>query len=445
MPGEALGGLRDLQSSFHAISEAVSPSVVRIDVSEQIAQGDSRERQPFFDFFFGNPDDNEPRAPGFERGSVGSGVIVSSDRRRFYILTNDHVVGAADRIAVILEDGTELEAELVGRDPRKDLAMVVVRTNLDLPVARLGDSDTLRVGDWVVAIGSPFGYQNTVTVGIVSALGRRGGPADNISDFIQTDASINQGNSGGALLNLDGEVVGINTWITSDTGGSIGLGFAIPINNARRSIEEFLRDGEVEYGWLGVSIQSVDIAQVEELGLPSRFGALVDGVFADSPASRNGLVAGDFIYRIDGKSIRNSDDLVLVVGELAVGTKTTLEIVRNRESLSLTLSLDERKSNATISQSYRQLWPGFSVYPLSREMMEEASIDVRSGVVVAVVDPGTAAHISGLRTFDVITRINDNSVTDLASFYTIVANSDQREWQLSGIRDGEKFQVTVVR
>ncbi|MEE8441508.1 MAG: trypsin-like peptidase domain-containing protein, partial [Spirochaetia bacterium] len=290
---DAIAGLRELQSSFHAISESVSPSVVRIDVRERVTGNGPREGLPFFDFFFGSPDDGEPQDRGFERGGIGSGVIVSSDRRRYYVLTNDHVVREADIITVVLNDGTELEGELVGRDSRKDLAMVSFRSDRDLPIARLGDSDSLRVGDWVVAIGSPFGYQNTITVGIVSALGRRGGPVGNVSDFIQTDASINQGNSGGALVNLDGEVIGINTWITSDSGGSIGLGFAVPINNVVRSISEFLDDGKVEYGWLGVSIQTVDTEQVESLRLRGRSGALINSVFDGSPADKNGLLAGD--------------------------------------------------------------------------------------------------------------------------------------------------------
>jgi len=442
---DATVGLRQLQDTFHSISETVSPSVVRIDVRETVNENGPRGGLPFFDFFFGRPDDTEPEDRGFERGGVGSGVIVESDRRRYYILTNDHVVGAADFITVILNDGTELDGELVGRDPRKDLAMISVESSTPLAVARLGDSDSLRVGDWVVAIGSPFGYQNTVTVGIVSALGRQGGPEENISDFIQTDASINQGNSGGALLNLDGDVIGINTWITSDSGGSIGLGFAIPINNALRSISEFLERGEVQYGWLGVSIESVDGTQVDSLSLPSRSGALVNSVFSDSPASGVGLRAGDFITAVDGRSIRNSDDLVLAVGELPVGETVSLELIRNSQPTSAEVTLDVRSSNASISQSFRQLWPGYSVYPVTDEIADQVGLRVNRGVVVTVVDQGTAADIGGLQQFDVITNINGAAVTDVNAFYTIVANPDLKEWQIAGVRDGDEFEITVVR
>ncbi len=441
----AIAGLRDLQSSFHAISESVSPSIVRIDVRERVTQNGPQEGLPFFDFFFGRPDDSEPEDRGFERGGVGSGVIVNSDGRQYYVLTNDHVVGAADEITVVLNDGTEIDGELVGRDSRKDLAMVSFQSGRDLPVARLGDSDSLRVGDWVVAIGSPFGYQNTITAGIVSALGRRGGPEGNISDFIQTDASINQGNSGGALVNLDGEVIGINTWITSDSGGSIGLGFAVPINNVIRSISEFLADGEVEYGWLGVSIQTIDAEQVTSLQLPDRSGALVNSVFGESPADEIGLLAGDFISRIGNAMIRDSDDLVLIIGELPVGESVEFAVVRQGEELTVSVTLAARETDATINQLYRRLWPGMSVYPLSPDIVEEIGLGITNGVIVSLVDQGTAADIGGLRSFDIVTSINGTAVRDLLSFYSIIADPELKEWHFAGIRDGEEFEVTVVR
>jgi serine protease Do len=444
-PSEAIAGLRDLQTSFNYIGDTVSPSVVRIDVRERVTQNGPQEGLPFFDYFFGRPDDEEPRDRGFELGGVGSGVIVSSDRRRYYVLTNDHVVGAADTITVVLNDGTEFDAELVGRDSRKDLAMVSIQSDRDLPVARLGDSDSLRVGDWVVAIGSPFGYRNTITVGIVSAMGRRGGPDGNISDFIQTDASINQGNSGGALVNLDGEVVGINTWITSDSGGSIGLGFAIPINNVVRSIAAFLGDGEVEYGWLGVSIQTVDAEQVANLKIPGRSGALVDSVFGNSPADRSGILPGDFIYQIGEMPVSDSDELVLLIGELPIGEPVDFLLIRNGEAVSIPVALAARETDAAIGQLSRLRWPGFSVYPLTREIAEETGLEVNGGVIITTVDQGSPAGIGGLRAFDIVTSINGTAVDDLLSFYRIIADPDLKEWRFAGVRDGEELEVTVVR
>jgi Do/DeqQ family serine protease len=444
-PAEAMASLRDLQTSFNFIGDTVASSVVRIDVRERVTQNGPQLGLPFFDYFFGQPDDEEPQDEGFERGGVGSGVIVSSDRGRYYVLTNEHVVGEADVITVILNDGTELEAELIGRDPRKDLAMVSIPNERELPVARLGDSDSLRVGDWVVAIGSPFGYQNTITAGIVSAVDRRGGPDGNISDFIQTDASINQGNSGGALVNLDGEVVGINTWITSDSGGSIGLGFAIPINNVRRSITEFLADGEVEYGWLGVSIQTVGNDQVENLNLPGRFGALVDSVFANSPADEAGLLPGDFVYEIDGQPITDSDDLILLIGDLPIGVAVEFSLMRLGELLSVPIALAARESDAAIVRQSRLRWPGFSVYPLTDEIAESAGLDTSGGVIISVVDDDSPASMGGLMKLDVVTSINGMAVDDLLSFYRIIADPDLKEWHFSALRDGNEIEVTVVR
>jgi Do/DeqQ family serine protease len=439
------GNLMDLQTSFRTISQTVSPSVVRIDVRERITQGGAPDGMPFFDFFFGRPDDEEPDGGEFERGGIGSGVVVTKTGNEYYVLTNDHVVGEADTITVVLDDGTEFTAELVGRDARKDLAMVSFRSQLEIPVARLGNSDSLQVGDWVMAIGSPFGYQNTVTVGIVSALERRGGPDGNISDFIQTDASINQGNSGGALVNLDGEVVGINTWITSDSGGSIGLGFAIPINNAVRSINEFLEDGEVEYGWLGVTIGDVEREQIEPFGLPNARGALVNSVFTGSPADDGGLLPGDVIVELNGRPVRDASELILLVGELPVGEKVPFVLYRQGEEISLTVEIGERATEASLRQLNRQRWPGLSVFPLTEEITDELGLGRERGVIVSSVDQGSPADIGGVRSFDVITAVNGTDIDDLLSFYEIVANPETKDWQLTLIREGEELQLTVVR
>lgn len=441
----SMSELRGLQASFRLISETVSPSVVRIDVRERVTSNGPSEGLPFFDFFFGSPDDTEPQNRGFERGGVGSGVIVRGEGKRYYVLTNDHVVGEADEIRVTLNDGTEFLGSLVGRDKRKDVALISVDSAEQLNVATLGNSDDLRVGDWVMAIGSPFGYQNTVTAGIVSALGRRGGPAGNISDFIQTDAAINQGNSGGALVNLNGEVIGINTWITSDSGGSIGLGFAIPINNLVRSMNAILAGGDVQYGWLGVSIDSVDAEQMTELRLPDRSGALVHSVFGGSPAAEYGIVPGDVIVAIDDRPIHDSDELVLVVGDLPVGDTFGFAVYRAGQELIVPVTLAVRQTDASINQAYRQLWPGFSVYPLSDTIIEETGLDVSEGVVVSMVDPGTAADIGGLRAYDVITSINSVPVEDLLSFYGMISDPDLKTWDIAGLREGEPFELTVVR
>ncbi|MFW5742791.1 MAG: Do family serine endopeptidase [Spirochaetota bacterium] len=433
-------GLRSLQSSFRAIAESARPSVVRLDVSARVT---APGMMPFDRF--GVPDEGEPEQREFESEGLGSGVIISRDGRRYYVLTNDHVVGEADNITVVLDDGGVLEARLEGRDPRKDLAMVSFSSAREIPVARLGDSESLRVGDWVVAIGSPFGYQNTVTAGIVSALGRSGAMIGNISDFIQTDAAINRGNSGGALVNLDGDVVGINTWITSETGTSSGLGFAIPINNALRTVETLLSGEDIEYGWLGVSIQSIDQIQQRALELPDRRGALVNSVFGGSPADENDILPGDFLVAIDGRRVADSDKLVLRVGELQVGSRPVFTLYRLGEEIDVQVRIEERESDATIRQQNRQLWPGMSVYPVTDDIAEDLGMSGRDGVVVSGVDQGSPADIGGMMTYDVIREINGEPVEGALDFYAIVADEEPRDWEIMVVRDGEETQLTVVR
>jgi Do/DeqQ family serine protease len=433
-------GLRTLQDSFHAIADSALPSVVRLDVSARVS---ASGLLPFDQF--GLPDEEEPEQRDFESEGLGSGVVISRDGRRHYVLTNDHVVGEADDITVVLTDRTEFDATLVGRDPRKDLAMVSFTSDREIPVARLGDSDTLRVGDWVVAIGSPFGYQNTVTAGIVSALGRSGALIGNISDFIQTDAAINRGNSGGALVNLDGEVIGINTWITSETGVSAGLGFAIPINNVLRTVETFLSGEEIEYGWLGVSIQSIDQVQQDALDLPTRRGALVNSVFGGSPADEHDLLPGDFLVAIDGTRVADSDELVLMVGELPVGSTPVFTLHRQGEELDVQVRIDARESDATIRQQNRRLWPGMAVYPVTDELTEQLGLTSRTGVVVANVDQGTPADIGGVMTYDVIRSVEGEQIGSLPDFYAAISDEDKDEWLLTVIREGEETQLTVVR
>lgn len=436
--------LYNLQTSFRSIAGTVLPSVVRVDVQERVT---GENQLPFFgfDFFFGNPDEEDNR--DFEQQGTGSGVVVRRDGDRYYVVTNNHVVAAAESITVILDDGTNYEAVLEGADGRRDLAVVSFTAERDIPVAVFGDSDSLRVGDWVVAIGSPFGFQNTVTAGIVSALGRQGGPQGNISDFIQTDAAINQGNSGGALVNLEGELVGINTWITSATGGSIGLGFAIPINNATRVIDDFVQYGEVQDGWLGVSVNSVTDEVASALQLQTTRGAMVHGVFIGSPAHEAGLLPGDFITAIADRPIRNSDDLVLVVGDQRVGTDVEFAILRNGQQRSLTVRIGLREAEETVRQLYRRLWPGMAVYPITPEVRAEITIDTEDGVI-AEVDAGmrgTPAELAGLRTYDIITTVNGEPVTDLHAFYEAINTGGTATFEIELIRDGQPLIVSLAR
>jgi len=296
----------------------------------------------FFRHFFGQIPEQE-----MKQRSLGSGVVVSRDG---YILTNNHVVADADEILVTLSDKKKYEAQIIGRDPKTDLALIKIKTENTIPAARLGDSDKLKVGDWVVAIGNPFGLGSTVTAGIVSAKGRviGAGPYDN---FIQTDASINPGNSGGPLFNLNGEVIGINTAIVSQSGGNVGIGFAIPINMAKSVMPQLKERGKVIRGWLGVSIQLVTQEIKEKFGLKTEEGALIGEVTKGSPADKGGLKRGDVIINFDGKKIKTMNTLPSMVAETPVGKEIEILIIRKGKEKRLTITIGELQEDTRVAAS----------------------------------------------------------------------------------------------
>jgi serine protease Do len=431
--------------SFRNVAEEVLPTVVEINTVEVVRQNIPRFRSPF-DFFFGPGPQMEERE--FERPGLGSGVILRHQGSSVYVLTNNHVVGDASEISVRLYDDREFEAELVGKDARTDLAMVRFSTREDVPVATLGDSDELHVGDWVLAVGNPFGFESTVTAGIVSAVGRRpqpGSPIAGFTDYIQTDASINPGNSGGALVNLSGEVVGINTWIASRSGGSVGLGFAIPSNTARRAIEDFITEGRIVYGWLGVSIEDADQARLpgvaEDLGIRGKEGALVVNVHSSSPAARGGIRPGDFIVSVDGDAVADARELMRLVGNLEPGKRTRFRVVRRGTERVFTVRLEERGNEEEIAGA-ESLWPGMVVIPLSPDIRERASIPSRiDGIVVASVLADSPADKAGLARGDVITMVDGADISDVAGFYSALNDTGSvvslrvfREATLLGLR-----------
>ena len=438
-------GITELQSSFRDISARLLPSVVTISaVQTQEQQPDIRP--PWFDFFFGQPDENEGERPEFRSRGFGSGVIVERNGDTYYVITNAHVVGNAQEINILLVSDEEYEGEIVGSDPRKDLALVSFRSRQDIPVAPLGNSDTLYVGDWVLAIGSPFNFQSTVTAGIVSALGRRGGPQGNINDFIQTDAAINQGNSGGALINIDGEVIGINTWISSRTGTNIGLGFAIPINNVKKPIRDFIAQGSVEYGWLGISISSISEDIVDDLRLPDDKGALVLNVFSDSPADTGGILPGDFIVRINEGAIENSDELLLSVGDLPVGREASIDLYRQGERQNARVRITVRDTESNIADQNRNLWPGMRVVPLDEDIVERLDIDRQTrGVYIDGVEDRTPTAVAGLRVGDVITHVNDTPTENLIAFYTALNKRRRGRITFDFVRQDQSLSIGINR
>ena len=441
IPEDAFAVADGLQTVFRSVSDKVLPSVVEVKtVSVRRQQLPNFNGIPW-DFFFG-PRNNEPnnnQEREYRSQSLGSGIIVRFNNGTYYALTNNHVVEGASEITVATKDGKEYSAELVGKDERRDLAMVSFKTNDSYPLATLGDSDRVSVGDWAIAIGNPLGEQFSfsVTLGIVSAVGRTGGPGGNINDFIQTDAPINQGNSGGPLVNIRGEVIGINTWIASNTsgGGNVGLGFAIPINNTKRSIDEFIQTGAISYGWLGVNLQEPGREALAELGLENRRGVLASQVFLGSPADKGGIRAGDFITHVNGKESRSQQILQLMVSDLKPGDLARFTVIRDRAPMEFQVRIEARTEQ--VSSDNRRLWPGLSVTTLTDQIRQNLNLGNNArGLYVTQVVSGSPSDIVGLRQGDRITSINGVNVNNLADFYRVLRERTATELWF-GILRGE--------
>lgn len=421
--------------------------VVQIDTVNIVKQPSFGQGNQFFEFFFRNqPNSNtKPEMKEFRQQGIGSGVIVRKTGKQVYILTNNHVVGTADEIDVTLSDGRVFNAELVGKDPRKDLALVAFTSSENIPVARIGDSDSAGVGDWVIAVGNPMGFESTVTAGIVSAVGRESIPGMGVAqltDYIQTDAAINQGNSGGALVNIEGEVIGINTWIASQTGGNVGLGFAIPINNATKAIDDFIRTGKVEYGWLGVNISDPSYEFMKEMDLDNSKGAFVYDVFKKSPADKAGILPGDLITHVNGKTLEDSNDLVNLVADLQAGRFSTFTIIRQGQTITLNVKTTVRDEDVESATS--GIWPGFVAVHITDEIRERLDLDKRKGdLVIANVREGSAAAAAGLKPGDIIQEMNGNKVRDVQDFYKELNNEKTRALDLAIYRQGNEFGIKL--
>jgi serine protease Do len=383
--------------------------------------GENEPFRRFFDDFFGELPQREYKQMG-----LGSGVIIDPEG---YILTNEHVVNEADKITVKLPDGREFKGEIRGRDLRSDLAIIKINAR-NLPVATLGDSDNSKIGAWVVAIGNPFGFalenpEPTVTCGVISALHRSLGRIisrdRDYSDLIQTDAAINPGNSGGPLANLKGEVVGINVAIFSTSGGYQGVGFAIPINNAKRIIAKLIEGKKILYGWLGVTVQDLTEDLTKYFGLPDKNGVLVAKVLENGPAEKAGIKEGDIIKKLDNQTINNVKELISTVSKAEVGRKVKVGLVRDKKELSLEVQVGERPENLEegIGQPGRSeagAWRGLQVENLSPENAKRFEIEEKQGVVVVYVEPNTPADEAGLIAGDVILEINKQPIKNLPDY-----------------------------
>ena len=427
VPSESLKIVEALQNSFRAISDGVLPSVVEVDVTETKTV---QTVDPFDDirrYFFGVPEDDsnkKGRTREYEQKGLGSGVIVRRTGDILYVLTNNHVAGEATKISVKLNDGRQFDGKLVGSDARMDVALVSFESkDKSIPVAILGDSDSVKTGDICLAMGAPLGYSQSVTQGIVSAKGRSGSGIGNINDFIQTDAAINQGNSGGPLVHIYGEIIGINTWIASQSGGSQGLGFSIPINNIKGAIDSFISSGKIVYGWLGVSLMPASDDYKEALGVKGKDGALAAQIFIGSPAQKGGMRPGDYIVSVGGHKIKDVDQVQREVGRLEAGKTVDFVVVRDEKEVTLSVKIEERTEK--VSSDNGKLWPGFIAAPITEELKKQFELDTDKGVLVTNILAKSPASALRLQQSDVITAVNGKSVKNLKEFYAELSKADK--------------------
>jgi serine protease Do len=401
--------------NFVALAKKLKPEVVNISTTQTVNQLDAPNAFGQSDRF-GAPSPREQ----FKQRSLGSGFIVEPDG---LILTNYHVVDNAEKITVRLLDGRELVGKVVGKDQKTDIALVKISAR-DLPVAPLGDSDRLEVGEWVMAIGNPFGLDNTVTSGIVSAKDRQigAGPYDH---FIQTDASINPGNSGGPLVNLQGEVVGIDTAIFSQSGGNIGIGFAIPINLVKDLLPQLKSGGKITRGWLGVSIQGMTPDLAASVGLDQVKGALVSSVVHDGPAERAGIKAGDVVLEYDGKEINRANDLPFLVAGTPVGKTVSLQIFRGKKETPVTVAIEKMKEEEVVASNTEKGDLGLTVEEINPEIAESLGLNRAHGVVITAVEPDSPGDETGLQPGDIIREINRKPIRDLSDYRKTMASAAQ--------------------
>jgi len=446
--GTAVANTVSPTTSYAPVVDAVAPGVVTVRVEKKASVMPTQFPDDDFFRFFGRQFQmpREQRTP--RQMGLGSGVVTSPDG---YILTNNHVIDGADQVRVDLPDKRTFEAKVVGADPASDLAVLKIDAK-GLPTVAIGDSSQVRVGDVVLAIGNPLGVGQTVTMGIVSAKGRATGVGDgSYEDFLQTDAPINQGNSGGALVNLKGELVGINSQILTPTGGNIGLGFAIPSNMAREVMEQLKTGGEVHRGRLGVTVQSVNADLAASLKLPSASGALVSGVEPGGPASKAGFEQGDVITALNGESVVDSNALRNRIASIKPGSEATFDVLRNGQSRTLRATLGEiesselHASNRRGESRNREFGPtGMSVEPLTPDVARELGLSGnKDGVVVRDVNPDGTAAEAGLKAGDVIRKVNGETVKNPGELKLALGDSTDRPALLLVTRDNADIYVAL--
>ncbi|MCX7913930.1 MAG: DegQ family serine endoprotease [Thermodesulfovibrionales bacterium] len=438
--------IQETSKAFSEIVTAVSPAVVNISSTKTFR----RQPSPFddlFDFLYPFPDGRSRR---WKEQSLGSGVIITHDG---YIVTNNHVIERAEDIKVIFIDKKVYKAKIVGTDPKTDIAVIKIDAN-NLPVLQWGDSDSLQVGEFVLAIGNPFGLSNTVTMGIVSAIGRTDVGIADYENFIQTDAAINPGNSGGPLVNMKGEVIGINTAIFSKTGGYQGIGFAVPSNMVKNVIDQLIKKGKVIRGWIGVTIQELTPEIAEKFGLKSYDGVIITDVAKGGPAHNAGLGRGDIILEFNGKKVKDASFLRNLVAQTEINQQVKLKILRNGQEMTVVVTVRElpskdiqmvpSSSTGDLDQRANPLFE-VSVIDLNPVIAKQLGVDLNEkGVVVTKIQPGSVAEESGLRKGDIIQEIDRFKVTNLSDYNKILSQVARSSTILLFInRSGKKFYITL--
>jgi len=450
---------KELSGAFSSAAKAAMPAVVSIkvektvDVGPMAFGGQFGYNDPFGLFgddllkrFFGDRAPQQRQSPReYQQQGQGSGFIISRDG---YILTNNHVVGDVDKITVELQDGRKFEnAKLIGTDPDSEVALIKIEGN-DFPVLPMGNSDAIEIGDWVIAIGNPFGLNETVTVGVISAVGRSNVHIAAYEDFIQTDAAINPGNSGGPLINLDGQVIGINTAIMSQSGGYMGIGFAIPINMARSIERQLKTSGKVTRGYLGIYGQDVTDDMAELLKLKGVEGVIVAQVEQDSPAEKAGLKSHDVILELNGKEIESYDTFRNYVAMLEPGSKANLQVLRDGKSMRITVTLGERPTELTAKASPEtphelQESIGLEVQNLTKDLAQQFGYSLGDGVIVSAVAPGGPADEVGVQPGDLIRGVNQQQVKSVDEFEDVLSHASGNKVILL-LRRGEYSRFVVI-
>ena len=437
--------------AFSRVVKDVKPAVVHIAVTSTVEANSEYEQffnHPFFERFFG-PEYRfqDPNRRKRQQQGAGSGFIIDKEG---HILTNNHVVENADKITVTLADKSEVEATLIGTDPKSDVALIKIDVDYDLPVVELGNSDSLEVGEWVIAIGNPFGLTQTVTVGIVSAKGRSRVGINEYENFIQTDAAINPGNSGGPLLNIRGQAVGINSALYSRTGGYMGIGFAIPVNMAKFINEQLMNKGKVTRGYLGVGIQDVDEGLAESFGLEKAGGVLITDVQDDTPASRAGIKSQDVLVKLDGIDLRDTQDLRNRIAQTIPGTTVNLDLVRDGKTIELQAKIGEQPDDFGIAArggSDQNPLSSFGrvVQELTPDLAEQLGYNGRQGLVISEVEPGTPAAEIGLKSGFLIEEVQKVQVTSLEDLRRVMQQSETTDRVLLRVRVGQNSRYVVLK